>query len=93
MSDIPKQGLSAESLKDINGYGVLISGWMYNARMPDRSKKQKFGLQVIDNSVDYMSSDLKYRSKSKNGVSGSGSLEKKQDDFSSLPANFEVTCI
>ncbi len=92
MSDAPEGGLSAMGLKDINGDGVVIRGWMYNARMPDGIKKQKFGLEIIGNGVEYMNVDLKSWEKSTKGIVGSGELEKQEDDFASFPAVFEVHC-
>lgn len=92
MSDVPAGGLSGGGLKDINGDGVTIRGWMYNARMPDGTKKQKFGFEIIENAIEYMNADLKSWEKSSKGVIGSGSLKKQQDDFASFPATFEVSC-
>lgn len=92
MSDMPKGPMSFDREKDITGDGLVIRGWMYNARMPDGSKKQKFGLKIIENGIEYMNADLKSWEKTASGVTGSGELKKQQDDFADLPASFEVTC-
>jgi hypothetical protein len=92
MSDMPESGIPAGGLKDINGDGLLISGWLYNARLPDGTKELKFGLKIIENDVEFMSMDLKSWEKTANGVAGSGELKKQQDDFASFPATFEVSC-